>query len=116
MRIKCFECGKPAKCNHHVIPKCLGGKKTVPLCLQCHGLVHDRNFMRHKELQKKGIAAAKEDGRYMGRKKGTLKLKRGPHRAKQLHDRGHTLREIARALDVTHTTVARYLKIDKDNK
>lgn len=63
-----------------------------------------------RERQQAGIAAAKEAGKYMGRKKGSRKLKRGPHRAKQLHDRGHTLREIARALDVSHVTVSRYLK------
>ena len=52
----CFECGAPAEHNHHVVPKVLGGNKTVPLCTKCHGLVHDRNFTRLKELQKKGIA------------------------------------------------------------
>ena len=63
-----------------------------------------------RERQQAGIAAAKEAGKYMGRKKGSRKLKRGPHRAKQLHDRGHTLREIARVLEVSHMTVARYIK------
>ena len=63
-----------------------------------------------RERQQAGIAAAKEAGKYMGRKKGTRKLKRGPHRAKQLHEKGHSLREIANVLNVSHVTVSRYIK------
>ena len=97
MKIECFECGKPAKCNHHVIPKSLGGKRTVPLCLKCHGLVHDRNFMRHKELQKKGIEAAKKAGKYTGRtgrKSGTLKYPDAPAKVKELRKQGKSIRKI----------------------
>lgn len=36
----CFECGAPATCAHHVIPRSRGGTKTVPLCGGCHGLAH----------------------------------------------------------------------------
>jgi hypothetical protein len=42
---QCFECGAEKKLHHHhVIPKSLGGKKTIPLCEKCHGLVHNRKF------------------------------------------------------------------------
>ncbi len=37
---KCFECDNIATENHHVIPQSMGGKRTVPLCPKCHGLVH----------------------------------------------------------------------------
>jgi hypothetical protein len=40
--VECFECGAPAAHQHHVIPRSRGGTKTVPLCLDCHDLVHDR--------------------------------------------------------------------------
>jgi len=43
-REPCFECGRPSAHNHHVIPKIRGGTKTVPLCLSCHGKVHDKEF------------------------------------------------------------------------
>jgi hypothetical protein len=36
----CFECGFPAEHNHHVVPKSMGGKNTVPLCQSCHNLIH----------------------------------------------------------------------------
>lgn len=33
---KCFECNNSIVELHHVVPKSLGGKKTVPLCESCH--------------------------------------------------------------------------------
>ena len=36
----CFECGKPAEHEHHVVPVVLGGKKKIPLCADCHSKVH----------------------------------------------------------------------------
>ena len=38
----CFECGKPAAHWHHVVPRSRGGTKMVPLCHDCHDLVHLR--------------------------------------------------------------------------
>lgn len=69
---KCFECGEPKDDMHHVIPKSKGGKKTIPLCSKCHGLVHDRNFVRHRKLMLEGIERAKQEGKYKGRAKGTV--------------------------------------------
>ena len=37
----CFECGKIATENHHIIPKSMGGNKTIPLCTFCHAKVHN---------------------------------------------------------------------------
>ena len=44
--MKCFECEIESDClhNHHVIPRSLGGTKTVLLCEKCHGMVHQRQF------------------------------------------------------------------------
>ena len=63
-----------------------------------------------KERQQAGIAAAKEAGKYKGGKAGRRKLNRGPHRAKELREKGHSLREIANVLNVSHPTVLRYIK------
>ena len=69
---KCFECNSKNNIeHHHVIPKSLGGKKTIPLCIKCHGIVHNRNFIEHRRLQKIGIEKAKKKGVYVGRGKGT---------------------------------------------
>jgi hypothetical protein len=61
----CFECGAPAVHQHHVVPRSLGGTRTVPLCLDCHGKVHGRR-MAAPELVRKGLASAKARGVLMG--------------------------------------------------
>lgn len=67
----CFDCGSNDKIEyHHVVPETLGGTKTLPLCLICHGKVHDRDFVKHRELQRLGIERAKKEGKFMGRKPG----------------------------------------------
>jgi hypothetical protein len=64
--VPCFECGKPSNHNHHVVPKVHGGKKTIPLCYKCHGIVHDLKFTNHKELIKIGLKKAKARGVKIG--------------------------------------------------
>lgn len=43
---RCIYCGRPATDLHHIIPVCMGGdnraSNIVPLCYNCHGLVHMR--------------------------------------------------------------------------
>ena len=68
----CFECGNGGTLDfHHVIPKSLGGKMAIPLCAECHGLVHNSNFLQHRKLQRIGIEKAKKKGIYKGRNNGT---------------------------------------------
>jgi hypothetical protein len=65
----CFECGKPATEDHHVIPQVLGGTKTIPLCGGCHALVHGGYNKRrddHVELVKAGHARARAAGKTWG--------------------------------------------------
>lgn len=56
----CFECGGKAEVYHHVIPKSLGGTKTIPLCKICHGLVHHPKLVSISMLTKKGIKRKRE--------------------------------------------------------
>lgn len=60
-----------------------------------------------RERQAAGIAVAKQEGVYKGRKVGTYKAT--PSRAVQLRKQGLTDSEIASALGVTRRTVQRYL-------
>ena len=60
-----------------------------------------------KERQAVGIALAKDEGKYKGRKPGSTEA--DPRRAKQLKGRGLKDDEIAAALGVTRRTVQRYL-------
>jgi len=63
----CFECGSPANHNHHVIPKQLGGTKTVPLCNFCHPKAHGKDgYWPIGELVKKIHQKKKENGEWLG--------------------------------------------------
>ena len=71
--VKCFECDSTNNVHqHHIVPKSMGGTKTIPLCGYCHGLVHGKNFgMEWKRLQMEGIRKRKELGLYKGRGLGS---------------------------------------------
>jgi DNA invertase Pin-like site-specific DNA recombinase len=60
-----------------------------------------------RERQAAGIAAAKANGVYIGRKAGTTKAK--PERAQQLRDKGLSVPEIATSMGVSERTVFNYL-------
>ena len=66
MKIKnnrCFECNtKKSIIHHHVVPKSIGGTKTIPLCEDCHGLVHDKNLTHMNELKLKKQRKIAEKG------------------------------------------------------
>lgn len=73
----CINCGKEATMWHHVVPKELGGKdgtNLVPLCDNCHGLIHGISYAKgklsHSELTKIGIQKAKAAGKRVGGEKG----------------------------------------------
>lgn len=61
-----------------------------------------------RERQAEGIAVAKANGVYRGRKPGTTKAK--PQRARELRERGLSVSEIATALGVGYSTACRYLQ------
>lgn len=60
-----------------------------------------------RAAQAAGIARAKAEGKYEGRKPGSTIAK--PARARQLREKGNSYAEIAAALGVSRATVARYL-------
>lgn len=61
-----------------------------------------------KERQAAGIEVAKKQGKFTGRKKGTLKA--NPQRVRQLKEQGFTAPEIASAMGTSLRTVWRYLE------
>jgi hypothetical protein len=68
----CFECGSMDKIEyHHVVPQAMGGTKTIPLCVICHGKVHGKDFLKLRELAKVGMKKARANGVVFGRKLGT---------------------------------------------
>lgn len=64
---ECFECESINDIHyHHVVPETLGGTKTIPLCIICHGKVHGIDFTNHGILTKEGLKRAKEKGVKLG--------------------------------------------------
>ena len=75
----CFECGSTEHIHqHHIIPKSLGGTKTIPLCNDCHGLAHGKKTGIHKNPieWKRLISLGREkwitNGGVPGRKIGSI--------------------------------------------
>ena len=68
---QCFECEKTEDQiemhDHHVVPRSKGGTKTIPLCCECHGLVHGKNMMNMGELTRRALADRKVRGMRAGK-------------------------------------------------
>ena len=65
----CFECDAPADHHHHVIPRSLGGRRTVPLCGACHARAHGldgRTWTGHRELVAAAMRRRADAGLYNG--------------------------------------------------
>lgn len=133
--MKCWECELETDeiHHHHVIPRSRGGKKTVPLCLNCHGKAHHRKkSMASGSLIKEGLERKKTssavDGSWAGGHppKGFTVDKGGylvPNedfplvlKAVKLYLEGNSLRKIAQALGVSqHSVIQRWIQPWKDD-
>lgn len=72
MRCQCANCENTGELHeHHIVPKALGGTENpgnkVMLCIECHGLIHGRNMVRHRELQRAAMERLKSEGKSWGR-------------------------------------------------
>jgi hypothetical protein len=105
---KCFECNSTAQHAHHVVPRKLGGTRTIPLCLDCHGKVHDRN-MSAPVLIKNGLDRAKAAGKILG---CPIKLNR--EQVSSLRRSGMSLSGIAKEVGGTKSGVSKVLKQLRD--
>lgn len=98
LRAICFECGEPADHEHHVIPRVLGGTKTVALCEWHHGMVHDRSMVGHRRLVREGLDRARRAGKTLGRPKADGPT---PAAVRKLRKLGRSWSEIADTLGCT---------------
>lgn len=59
---------------HHIVPLVAGGydiiSNIVPVCNNCHALIHSRKKMAHSSLVKQGIERARAEGKQIGQRKG----------------------------------------------
>ena len=113
----CFECGGSEHIHqHHVIPKSLGGTKTIPLCETCHGKVHQKDLVKFNNLAKEGRKRYVENGGKLGRKEGsaesieTFMNKPVNIEIKQLVEQGYSVRKIVKILGASSKTVVKVRK------
>lgn len=60
----CYECGSEESLNeHHIIPRSMGGVKTITLCVICHSKVHNVKLTNHSALTRKVLKSKKESGK-----------------------------------------------------
>lgn len=97
MTHKCFECGSDASEQHHVVPRSLGGTKTVWLCPACHGKVHGVQRLHVSSLTKEALAVKKSQGVRLGRP--VLQAAETEVKVLQLRDQGLSMRTIAEILN-----------------
>jgi hypothetical protein len=135
----CFECGQPADHRHHVVPRSLGGTKTVDLCAQHHASAHgldEKTWIRHPELTKAALQVKRSQGQRTGQVPyGKQLAADGVHLEdneneqrvlvgiRSLRDEGLSIRAIAERLNLDSvpargarwhpTTVARILKAER---
>jgi hypothetical protein len=114
---KCFECDNEVDIHqHHVIPRVLGGSKTIDLCAKCHGVIHGLDFSKHSLLIKEGLS--KTDKR-LGRPLGKGSKKDILQRHKDVVDflkQKISIRKIAEITSKGGSTVQRVKKIlDKEH-
>jgi hypothetical protein len=64
--MNCFECDSADEIQmHHIVPRSLGGTKTVPLCSTCHGKAHQSNMSKNS-LTRAALGAIRASGRKTG--------------------------------------------------
>lgn len=101
---ECFECGEIGECHlHHVVPKSVGGVRTVLLCLKCHALVHDRHQFSTRALTRAGMLRSKLRGQAFGRK--TVVTDEQFNRAKDMYTKWFE----GKAPDISVTKLSAYL-------
>jgi hypothetical protein len=119
---KCFECGLDGELHyHHVVPETLGGTKTIPLCLICHGKIHNKKFVNYRELQRAGIERAKLEGKFMGRKPDTVESpekflnKSKNKKILELFKQRKSYSSISEIIGCSKTTITKVVRVYEDH-
>tara|TARA_R110000868_G_scaffold3712_2_gene23041 strand:+ start:245 stop:709 length:465 start_codon:yes stop_codon:yes gene_type:complete len=118
LKDECFECGSVEDIHyHHIVPSSIGGTKTIPLCIICHGKVHNKDFVKFRELQRIGKKRAIENGVIMGRPKGSCETteeflnKSKSKKVIELLEKGYSYRKIARITFCSTKTIIKITKL-----
>lgn len=120
----CFECGESENIhNHHIVPKSMGGTKTIPLCNACHGRAHGKDVGIHKNPiewkrliklgREKFVANGGKLGRQVGAVESIEKFMSKPRNqeVKRMIEAGMTVRTISKKLNISTSTVVKIRKV-----
>jgi DNA invertase Pin-like site-specific DNA recombinase len=91
----------------------MGGTKTVPLCLECHGKVHDKDMVRMAHLQRLGMEAARRRGKRWGGSKKGWRWKVTDDQVTAIHEMkaaGKKIAHISRVTGLSRPTIYRVLR------
>lgn len=99
----CFDCGKPTKGIHHVVPVGMGGSRVCPLCSKCHHKVHNMEDTFLPQMIKAGLERARARGVKFGApKKWDVEVAK---KVKAFRKQGKTYPWIAKELGLSVGTV-----------
>lgn len=90
----------------------MGGTKTVPLCLECHGKVHGKDMVKMAHLQRLGVEAARRKGKKWGGSKKGWRWKVTDDQLAAIHEMraaGKKIAQIARIVGLSRPTIYRVL-------
>ncbi len=85
----------------------------MPLCLECHGKVHDKDMLRMAQLRIIGMEAARKAGKRWGGSKKGWRWRVSDEQVNAIHDmRGHgkKIAAIARVTGLSRPTIYRVLR------
>ena len=109
----CVNCGLEAKCVHHIVPLSLGGfdvlGNLVSLCLPCHGVIHNRDFVKQRNCQLRSIQQRRERGESVGGRQLSYTQSQLDV-CLSMRSKGLTVREIAAIVGLSKSVVGRIMR------
>lgn len=125
-KFSCFECGSIESIHqHHVVPKCKGGTKTIPLCELCHAKVHGDHMLKiqklawvsrkKKRIERKQLGLPDNTGRPVGTNEDISKFLNKPKNKEivELLNKGLKIREIVEITGCSNKTIIKVKKVSK---
>jgi hypothetical protein len=110
----CCNCDRPATVVHHIVPRALGGsdgiRNLASLCDECHGKVHDTDFVKRRRLSEASIAHRKATGGDLGGRRRSYTDEQA-EMVRELREAGDSLRTIGKKLGLSLGTVQRVLEV-----
>ena len=110
----CVNCGRKSEQLHHIVPLIEGGtnkrSNVIQVCVDCHGKIHGRDFIKMRKLALEGKKRAKATN--PNYKEGRPR-KFDPKKIEEVLDfieLGHSFKEAAEIYGISKTTLIRRMQ------